>query len=267
MTDATPFANHRRRLVEAGAVVADELVARHELPPSGDIVGAKLVVTFGGAFEFQVGSRRSWIDSGRLLFARDGEHYIDHHVVPGVGHASVILTPSEQTIDELWGEDDGARIGAGSLRIHRLAQLLRHADDPLAAQELAIALVADARETRRIDPIDLRCVRLAKAALHDCDEGRISLEALAADIGVTPVHLTQCFKRSEGMPLYRYQTMLRLARALERLPDSDDITDLALELGFSSHSHFTAAFRQKVGVTPSRFRDEVRGTKVATARA
>ena len=34
----------------------------------------------------------------------------------------------------------------------------------------------------------------------------------------------------------------------------DDVTDLALALGFSSHSHFSAAFKQVYGQTPSAFR-------------
>ena len=45
------------------------------------------------------------------------------------------------------------------------------------------------------------------------------------------------------MPLYRYQLRLRLARALDLLAQYDDLTTLGLDLGFSSHSHFSAAFR------------------------
>ncbi len=56
------------------------------------------------------------------------------------------------------------------------------------------------------------------------------------------------------MPLHRYLTQLRLSRALSELPHADDLTELALELGFSSHSHFSARFRQAFGLTPSEFR-------------
>ncbi len=57
----------------------------------------------------------------------------------------------------------------------------------------------------------------------------------------------------EGTPLYRYQLRLRLARALDLLGSYDDLTDLGLELGFSSHSHFSSAFRQTYGRTPAEF--------------
>jgi AraC family transcriptional regulator len=59
----------------------------------------------------------------------------------------------------------------------------------------------------------------------------------------------------EGAALHEYITQLRLARALAEIPHTDDLTTLALDVGFSSHSHFSAAFRRAFGMTPSQFRD------------
>jgi AraC-like DNA-binding protein len=144
-----------------------------------------------------------------------------------------------------------------------LAQLLRRTSNPFAAEEIGIemlgACVADRRPVTTVDP---RCVRKAKGMLHECVEGRLTLSEVASEVGVSPIYLTQAFKRSEGMPLYRYQTGLRLSRALDKLPDGEDISDLAFELGFSSHSHFTSVFRSNVGVTPSSYR-----SAAAAARA
>ena len=55
------------------------------------------------------------------------------------------------------------------------------------------------------------------------------------------------------MPLYRSQLRLRLGRPLDLLGACDDLTQLGLELGFSSHSHFSAAFRQAYGRSPAEF--------------
>jgi AraC-like DNA-binding protein len=52
---------------------------------------------------------------------------------------------------------------------------------------------------------------------------------------------------------------LRLARALDLLARHDDLTTLSLDLGFSSHSHFSAAFRQAYGRSPSEFRQSALG--------
>jgi AraC-like DNA-binding protein len=87
---------------------------------------------------------------------------------------------------------------------------------------------------------------------------RWTLAEIAAEVGVSPVYLTQVFQQVEGMPLYRYQLRLRLARALDLLPRYDDLTTLSLDLGFSSHSHFTSAFRQTYGRTPREFQGLIR---------
>jgi AraC family transcriptional regulator len=60
---------------------------------------------------------------------------------------------------------------------------------------------------------------------------------VGAEMRSSPVYLTQVFQQVEGLPL------LRLARALDFLAQSDDLTSLGLDLGFSSHSQFSAAFR------------------------
>lgn len=266
-----PRENLDRRLVESDLFVADELIARAELPPSGAISGHKLVITFAGAFDFQVGRSATWVDPSRLLFASPGESYVDHHVVPGVGHCSVILTPSDGAADEIWVDADAQftqRVRGCSLQVQMLTQMLRRADEPLAAQELGLSIMeASLSDARRVTSVDRSCVRRAKQVLQDCPDGRLSLTQIAGELGVSAIHLTQSFKRSEGMPLYRYQTLLRLVRALEKLPEREDITDLAFELGFSSHSHFTAVFRSELGMTPSLYRSQARtgGSRVAAA--
>src|SRR2546422_7505974 len=53
----------------------------------------------------------------------------------------------------------------------------------------------------------------------------------------TTLFRSQAFQQMEGLPLYRYQLHLRLARALDLLRTSEDLSALSLDLGFSSHSH------------------------------
>lgn len=81
-----------------------------------------------------------------------------------------------------------------------------------------------------------------------------SLEALARQVGVSAFHLCRLFRRHTGMTLHAYRSELRLRHALDHLVDRRrDLTRIALDLGFSSHSHFTAAFRRAFGMTPSSF--------------
>lgn len=83
----------------------------------------------------------------------------------------------------------------------------------------------------------------------------ITLEDVASAVNASPFNFARIFQQQAGLPVHRYLTMLRLRASLERLAGgADDITALALDLGFSSHSHFTDVFRREFGKTPSEIR-------------
>ena len=80
---------------------------------------------------------------------------------------------------------------------------------------------------------------------------RVTLEMLADELGVSPFRLCRAFRQATGGTLHQHLTDLRLAAALEKLPEyRERLTDLALDLGFSSHSHFSHAFRSHFGRSP-----------------
>ena len=90
----------------------------------------------------------------------------------------------------------------------------------------------------------------AYLAAHLCE--RLTLDEIARAVAVSPFHLARIFQQHAGVPVHRYLTQLRLRAALEQLAGgAHDLTALALELGFSSHSHFTDAFRREFGCPPS----------------
>ena len=95
----------------------------------------------------------------------------------------------------------------------------------------------------------------AKTFLASSMSRRITLDDVAKAVHTSPFHFTRIFQQRVGVPVHRYLTRLRLRAALERLAEGeDDLTTLALDLGFSSHSHFADAFRKEFGTTPSEVR-------------
>jgi AraC-like DNA-binding protein len=81
---------------------------------------------------------------------------------------------------------------------------------------------------------------------------RLTLMMIARAVQCSVFHLCRSFRRATGMTLHAYRDEIRLRLALERLEDGQrDLTQLALDLGYSSHSHFTAAFRRSFGTPPS----------------
>ncbi len=151
-------------------------------------------------------------------------------------------------------------MAARNLIWRRLAQ---NVTAPLEVEEMGIAMLScvlrDSREgvvpQRRSSRIP-RVIEAAKVALLTHPEMNWSLAALARNLKCSPFHLTRMFHQHAGVPLHRYQLRTRLARAIDLLLDTNqDLTTIALDLGFSSHSHFTASFRQLVGFSPRRFRE------------
>jgi AraC-like DNA-binding protein len=102
-------------------------------------------------------------------------------------------------------------------------------------------------------------VEAAKLAVNERLESLPSLGELARALGCSPFHLSRTFHRTAGSSLRAYVGRLRARRAADRLAAGvRDLTQLALELGYADHSHFTNAFRHEWGVPPSRFRDSHR---------
>lgn len=144
-----------------------------------------------------------------------------------------------------------------------LVALLRHGlkrgvMDTLEAESLTLALIHRALGERTSHAPSGSCGRQkvvdrAKLVLASDLGRRWTLAEIAAEVGVSPVYLTQLFRQVEGLPLYRYQLQLRLARALDQLGDHTDLTGLGLDLGFSSYSHFSTVFKRAYGQTPSQF--------------
>jgi AraC-like DNA-binding protein len=90
-------------------------------------------------------------------------------------------------------------------------------------------------------------------ARYYCEPLRIEDVAVAADS--SDFHLCRIFKRHSGLTVHQFLTQLRLRSSLERLLDTDSsILSIALDLGFTSHSHFTAAFQRSFGLSPAAFR-------------
>jgi AraC-like DNA-binding protein len=95
----------------------------------------------------------------------------------------------------------------------------------------------------------------AKRYLATLPGVRIRLADVGQALGVSPVYVTDVFRQVEGRPFYRYALQQRLERAVRLLPGyQGDLSALALDLDFASHSHFTTAFGRAFGCTPAAFR-------------
>ncbi|HZW91545.1 MAG TPA: AraC family transcriptional regulator [Candidatus Eremiobacteraceae bacterium] len=245
----------------------------HRQPSPEECANAtELVFPYRGVYVRHLGNDQAVAEANQVLFFNAREGYRVSHPVPG-GDASLALIISETLLRELAPRAFLRDSGVLAFRQHRLridprsqalVALLRHSlrqkiAEPLEAESLALTLVQRALGPRTAHAAGgsvgrQRLVDRAKLALASDLARRWTLAEIAAEVHGSPVYLTQVFQQVEGVPLYRYQLRLRLARALDLLAQQDDLTTLSLDLGFSSHSHFSAAFREAYGRSPSEFR-------------
>lgn len=96
--------------------------------------------------------------------------------------------------------------------------------------------------------------------------GRIALADVARECGVSPQHLSARFRARFGVPVHRFQTLLRLDRARRLLAAGASAGDAAAACGLSDQSHLTRHFRRYLGTTPGRYgRAAARRVKTGTA--
>jgi|RhiMethySRZTD1v2_1073278.scaffolds.fasta_scaffold92454_5 AraC family transcriptional regulator len=275
---AAPAATRTRLLQSAIALVEDlrSTGCAGSRTPDGYSPDFQVCLPYRGVFTWHVGGDAVVSDANQVLFVTGDESF--HITQPSRGgYAELIITPSRRLLAELAHEHGyrpleshvlfrrrsrraSPRVQLQSARLLHCAR--RRAADGLEIEEAVIDLLRDA-----FDSVDSKPASTA-AASRVTDRTKTFLEAhltdpirlgsVASAVGVSAAYLTDLFRRTEGISLSRYVKQLRLARALVELPHANDLTALALGLGFSSHSHFTAAFRRTFGCTPSRFRGDMK---------
>jgi AraC family transcriptional regulator len=268
------FATPLVRMAEWRCVAANGGVGEERSQP-WHVIGFPLV----GTYRLHHGAESLLVDSNQVMFFNANVGYRTSHP-HGFGDSggSLILRPD--LLDEILGlHGASAEVSeppfasthrSSSPRVQLLVWLLLRQlssvtqREDLFIEELAIRIAAEVlrsfrghaghapRPSARGRRRRLAAVEKVKDKLAESSTRNTHLEEMAALAGCSPFHLCRAFRRVTGMSMTAYRTRLRHGAALERL--DEDLATLALDLGFSSHSHFTESFRRLFGVPPSTVR-------------
>jgi len=107
---------------------------------------------------------------------------------------------------------------------------------------------------KQVSPLPRHILRRVIERMRNFDS-KLSLQMLAKESGYSRVHFLRMFRAATGYAPHSYLLKLRVDRVRELLANSTlSLTEIALECGFSSHSHLSRVFRQVLGATPSEYR-------------
>lgn len=248
------------------------LPADHALGPVEHASGTQLVMPLRGVFVRHLGpSERVVADSCNALLFRDGEPYRVSHPAHA-GDDCLVIEPAPEALTDVLEKRpfertntvlDARTIAERHMLCHRMDHGVATA---LEIEEIALGLMASAftafaspraavsrpggRRSRHEEMVEATKITLASRPGEDW-----SLSVLAQRVASSPFRLARLFREIAGMPVHRYQMLARMSAAFDEvLASSREITEIGIDLGFSSHSHFTATFRRNFGVTPSELR-------------
>ncbi len=84
-----------------------------------------------------------------------------------------------------------------------------------------------------------------------------SLRTVASMVGSSPHHLSRIFRSKTGLTLSEYRTQLRVCAAIDQLAQgAEDLTTVAVDVGFYDHSHLTRTMRKHLDMTPGDIRKQ-----------
>lgn len=105
-------------------------------------------------------------------------------------------------------------------------------------------------------PLGGAAIQKLRSHIADHIAEDLSLVQMSALVGMSPRQLSRTFRLATGESVHQYVIRLRVERAKGMLWHRS-VTDVAMDLGFASSSHFSNTFRKVVGCSPAHFKRQL----------
>lgn len=167
---------------------------------------------------------------------------------------------------QLFLEDEDRITCAGGAGAGDMALWLvkRHLGDRWARKCQRIMMLEEARPPTRTQPLPSLSAKVTDPVIRRVVltiERNLSEQVTTAElsdaVNMSRRHLERRFRKELNMGVQEFVRELRLQLARDLIVNTTQaITDIAYECGFRHHTHFSALFRKKYGVSPKRLRDD-----------
>lgn len=129
---------------------------------------------------------------------------------------------------------------------------------PAEGAEVVSSLLAALSRSRAADAAEdagQRLVSRVLARIEAAQGQELNVKALAAEFGVSREHLSRVFREQTAQSPYQYIVRRRMLEACRLLKEGEmPQKEIARQMGYAEHAHFTRTFSRVMGMTPSRFR-------------
>lgn len=244
-----------RQALNAVVLPFSGVFAKHEAPGRHVIGTPSHAVFFAGGAPYRLGFPGAIGDRALTLRFDDGlapDQFDRRAEAPVASHgllpADALMLRNLLLVRLAHGDADAFEVEALGLELlglslHTLSGISRFAS---VRRERAVARVKEAVGCAPAEPWTV--TRLANIA------------------SLSPFHLCRVFRQIAGTSIYEYVLHERLAQTLDAVLDGGDLTTVALDAGFGSHSHFTDRFRRFFGCTPTALRRAATTQSIAELR-
>jgi AraC family transcriptional regulator len=239
----------------------------YALPALGDPV---ISLHVGGRGRVRYGNRDGWsrrsTTLGTVTFLPPGVPTRWRVEGGEVEHLTLTLGPASRLRALVEGAAPALEVGVPDALNVALAQALVRllASAPIDAADLAYA-------TSLCETLLRHFVRLHRAAFAPATHADLvaraihaietryaeplTVQALAAHVGLSSAHFSALFKRDTGRSPHQYLLQVRIERVRDALSTTRlPLGDIAQNFGFASQSHLNTAFRKWTGMTPTQYR-------------
>ncbi|KZB56358.1 helix-turn-helix domain-containing protein [Thalassospira xiamenensis] len=202
-------------------------------------------------------AKLSWSSTQKLLVVAMGAKFIDDNVTSAFS-GSIPYLPSRLAVRNDW-------------LLELLLYMRKSLGEPSHCNSACLELVGISLIIKLYELFGKKCLSQSSAITGGLGLMRekniktyieqhltenIRLADLAQRVNLSTDYFRKAFKQSFGKSPWRYIRERRINIAKEMLITSDQsITEIALNLQFSSHAHFTDTFHQITGIAPSKFRN------------
>jgi AraC family transcriptional regulator len=173
---------------------------------------------------------------------------LDRTPASGPVFRAAIQDKSIQRIVGLLAEELESERPLGRLYVDSLAYAL-------AARYLMLDCCPNGGSESRVAALPQRILNRVREKIETHLDTELTLNSLAEESGYSRAHFLRMFRKATGLTPHQYVLSLRLSRAQACLKQKgSSIIDVAASCGFSSQSHMTSVFRQRLETTPGEFR-------------